>query len=74
LDRNARFVLGGGALVAGLFGGLRLPWRLLLLGFGASELITASTRYCPLNEALGVNTAREGLKPEIEAAAHSLAE
>jgi hypothetical protein len=73
-DRNIRWILGGAALAAGLLYPVRLPWRLALLGFGASELFTAGTRYCPVNEVLGVNTAGEGLKEEIHSAAQSLVE
>ncbi|HVV73251.1 MAG TPA: DUF2892 domain-containing protein [Verrucomicrobiae bacterium] len=73
-DRNLRWILGTGALVAGVLAPSRLPVRLTLLAFGAGELLTAGMRYCPVNEMLGVNTAGEGLKSEISSAAHSLVE
>ncbi len=60
--------------MAGLMARARLPLRLGLLVLGASNLFSAGTRYCPVNEMLGVNTAREGLKEEVQSAAHSLAE
>ncbi len=70
-DRNIRWVLGSGALVAGLTVPLRLPWRLGLLAFAATELLTAGTRYCPVNQVLGINTAPEGLKSEIKSVAQA---
>ncbi len=73
-DRNLCWIVGTGALMAGVFAPLRLPLRLGLLAFGASELITASTRYCPVNEMLGVNTTGEGLKSDLKSAAQSLVE
>ncbi len=72
-DRNLRWVIGSGALAAGLLGRFSWPWRVGLLLVGATDLITASTRYCPLNEALGVNTAAEGLKSELRSAVESVA-
>jgi hypothetical protein len=73
-DRNVRWMVGAGALVAGMLAPVRLPWRLGLLALGASNLITAGTRYCPVNEMLGMNTTAEGLKSEISSAAQSLVE
>ena len=73
-DRNVRWMIGAGALVAGMLAPVRLPWRLGLLVLGASNLITAGTRYCPVNEMLGMNTTGEGLKSEISSAAQSLVE
>jgi len=73
-DRNVRWIVGAGALVAGMLAPVRLPWRLGLLALGASNLITAGTRYCPMNEVLGVNTTGEGLASEMRSAAQSLAE
>jgi hypothetical protein len=56
LDRGIRFAAGGAALGLGLFGQMSLPKRLMTLAFAGSELVTGLTRYCPLNEMLGINT------------------
>lgn len=73
-DRNVRWIVGAGALVAGAVAPLRLPWRIGLLAFGAAELITAGSRYCPVNEMLGRNTTGEGVKAELRSVAESAAE
>jgi len=73
-DRNLRWILGTGAIVTSVLAPARLPLRLALLAFGATELLTAGTRYCPVNELIGVNTAAEGVGPELRSAAHSLVE
>lgn len=64
-DKNMRLVVGGGLLATALMPTLRSPWRLGALMLAASGLITATTRYCPLNEKLGIDTSREraGLPP-----------
>ncbi len=56
LDRNMRWILGAGALVAGVAAPLPKGWRFGLLSFAAGQLITAATQYCPVNQALGINT------------------
>lgn len=58
LDRSLRFAVGTGALAAGLFAPLRTPWRLAAFALAATDLLTATTRYCPMNAALGVDTCR----------------
>lgn len=73
-DRNIRWMVGSAALVAGVLAPIRLPWRISLLALGASNLFSAGTRYCPVNEILGVNTATQDLKEEVRSAAQSLAE
>jgi hypothetical protein len=55
-DRNIRFILGGASLAAGLLGPFRAPWRVALLALAATQLSTASSQYCPLNQALRINT------------------
>ncbi len=61
-DRNVRLILGASALLFGIFGPLRRRARAVAISFGASELVTGLARYCPVNEALGVNTARPRTK------------
>ncbi len=55
-DRDMRWVLGTAAAVTALLAPLPKSWRLGLLAFSATEFLTAGTRYCPLNKALGVDT------------------
>lgn len=57
-DRNVRFAVAGALLGAGALGKLPLPWRIAMLAVGASELFSASTQYCPISQALGINTNR----------------
>ena len=55
-----KFRIGAGAalLSAAAFAPISLGWRIGLGMLGAGELITGITRYCPLSEALGINTCR----------------
>lgn len=50
--------MGAGAVA--ILGGLVLPvgrgLRLGLIAVGTAEVITGAMRYCPLSEALGINT------------------
>ncbi len=55
-DRNLRLACGTSAVLAALVIPLPKSWKIGLLTLGATELLTATTRYCPLNHALGVNT------------------
>jgi hypothetical protein len=55
-DRDLRLVAGSAAIVAGMLAPVSTGWRAGLVALGSAELFTATTRYCPLNEALGVNT------------------
>jgi hypothetical protein len=52
-EKAIRLLAGGVFLAAGI-----LPRRLLGLA-GLVLLWTASTRYCPMNEALGINRAEQ---------------
>jgi hypothetical protein len=56
LDRGIRYAAGGAALGLGLFGRMPFFKRLLMIAFAGTSLATASTRYCPMNEKLGINT------------------
>ena len=72
-DRRARWVVGGAAL-ASAFLGRRRAWGKAALLVAGSELFTAVTRYCPLNQAFGINTAGErqgkGISLPKEAVTH----
>jgi hypothetical protein len=72
-DRNMRLILGTTALVAGLVAPIRRSWKIALLTFAATELFTGNSRYCPVNEALGVNTSRRTLTRVFKGVVESLA-
>jgi hypothetical protein len=65
LDRNIRFIAGGGLIAAALMSRIGMPWRIGALLLGASELITATTQYCPMNAFLQVDTNRE-TEPDLQ--------
>lgn len=66
MDRSIRMGLGLGALTVGVFGRLNKPLRATALVFGAMELFTAASRYCPVSDLLGVNTCKPEERAEIE--------
>ena len=55
-DRSLRYVVGAGALAFALFGRARTPQRMGSLALAATALVTATTRYCPVNDKLEINT------------------
>ena len=57
IDRDARAALAISALSIGLFAPMRSWARLAVLAVAGSAVFTAFTGYCPLNQALGINTA-----------------
>jgi len=59
IDRRLRFGLGSGALAFALLRPMQKRARLATLIFGASELLTATARYCPISQMLGVNTCKK---------------
>ncbi len=60
-DRNTRWVLGSAAAIAALAVPLPKWWRIGLLSFATTEFVTAATGYCPVNQALGVDTRSQDL-------------
>lgn len=54
-DQMTRYVIGSALVASGLFG--KGAWRWVGGLAGASLLASAATRYCPMNQAMGVNTA-----------------
>lgn len=72
-DRDTRLILGGAALVAGLVAPVRRSWKLGLLTFGLTELLTGTSRYCPMNQALGINTSRRALTRVVQGAVEAVA-
>lgn len=67
-DRNLRWVLGGTAALAALTTKIPLGLKIGLLVVGPAELITASARYCPLNQALGIDTNKQNPREAAETA------
>jgi hypothetical protein len=61
MDRRIRFGLGAGALGLALLRPMQRRARIATLMFGASELLTATARYCPVSQLLGVNTCKTQL-------------
>jgi hypothetical protein len=57
-DRIARFIIGPAAIAAGLYIKDK-RWKTAAIAFGVAELLTATMRYCPVNAALGINTAKQ---------------
>ena len=57
-DRGIRIAVGSGALALAFSGRLGLFGSTLAFAVAASEFVTATTRYCPLNEKLGINTCK----------------
>lgn len=55
-DRNTRWIVGAGAVLAGLFAPLPKSWRVGLLGLGTAQIVTAAAQYCPVNQMLGIDT------------------
>ena len=55
-DRGIRIAVGSGALALAFSGRLGVFGSTMAFAVAASEFITATTRYCPLNAKLGINT------------------
>jgi hypothetical protein len=66
LDRNIRFVAGGALLATAFIGNLSAPWRIVALLLGTSELITATTRHCPMNAFIGLDTNKDSAPEEFD--------
>lgn len=58
-EQKFRIVTGGALLAIAAFAPLGRGWRIGLAVLGAAELATGAMRYCPINQALGINTCRE---------------
>lgn len=46
-------------LATAFIGNLSAPWRIVALLLGTSELITATTRHCPMNAFIGLDTNKD---------------
>jgi hypothetical protein len=59
-DRSARMAAGLGLLAYATLGNAERRWQPLLLGASAVALLTAVSRYCPMNATLGIDTGHGG--------------
>ena len=59
-EQNFRIAAGGALLAAAAVAPVSSAWRITFAALGAGELITGITRYCPVSQALGINTCRVG--------------
>ena len=57
LDRSLRWMAAIALLAIAFFVDFAGVWRMIALVLGTTTLFTALFRYCPINAALGVNTA-----------------
>jgi disulfide bond formation protein DsbB len=62
IDRIARIVIGIILLIVGLAAPLEMTWRIVALVIAAIALVTATTRFCPANAILGINTSESEKK------------
>jgi hypothetical protein len=58
-EQNFRVGAGAALLATAAFAPVSRGWRIGLAALGAAELITGALRYCPVSEALGINTCRQ---------------
>ena len=56
VGRAARLVLGTVLPAIALFAPLGRPWRIAAASVGGIALATGASGYCPLNQALGIDT------------------
>lgn len=55
-EQKYRLAAGTALLATAAFAPLSRGWRIGLAALGVAELITGSTRYCPVSQLLGINT------------------
>ena len=61
-DKTFRIVLGLVLLGIALFAEMKPFWLILTLLVAAIALVTAFTRFCPLNYAIGIDSARKRIE------------
>jgi hypothetical protein len=57
-ERCIRMSAGTGLIAAAVLAPLSRGWRITLAAVGVTELTTGASGYCPLWQALGINTRR----------------
>lgn len=56
MDRALRAVVGTGFLIAAIFATVHPAWRIAFATIAAVAFFTVATRYCPLNQLIGLDT------------------
>jgi hypothetical protein len=59
-EQKIRVVSGLALVSAAVFARVPRGWRIALATFGTIEIVTGTTRFCPLWSALGINTTHGG--------------
>lgn len=57
-EQTFRLVAGGALLAAAAMAPVSRGWRIGFAVLGVAEIVTGAMRYCPINQALGINTCR----------------
>ena len=58
-EQKFRLAAGGVLLAAAAFAPVGRGWRIGFAVLGVAELVTGVMRYCPVNQALGIDTCRD---------------
>ncbi len=58
-EQTFRLVAGGALLAAAAMAPVSRGWRIGFAVLGVAEIVTGAMRYCPVNQALGINTCRD---------------
>jgi hypothetical protein len=56
IDRGVRAVIGAGFLIAAIFATVDPAWRIAFAAIAAVAFFTVTTRYCPFNQLIGLDT------------------
>ena len=59
-EQVVRLTVGAALVTAAAVAPLNRGWRIAMAAAGATQLVTGSTRFCPLWQALGVSTCSDG--------------
>ena len=66
LDQTIRWLIGGLLIIVGAVAEMALGLRIVLFVIGVAALLTAYTRYCPINKMLGRNShGDEGVEMDV---------
>lgn len=56
MDQTVRWLIGGILIIAAMVAEMPMGLRVVLILIGVGALLTAFTRYCPINKMLGRNS------------------
>lgn len=56
IDRGVRTVVGTVFVAAAVFAEVQPAWRIAFVAIAAVAFFTVATRYCPLNQLIGLDT------------------